>query len=201
MKTVDGAGQVLIATGNKLGDRSGTLRFFDFENGSWVCTLTVSARFGKHGLKDGMKRHSGDLTTPTGIWKMPGFVFGTHAKPPAGTKERYRRIDRRSWWSGRHDRTYNTWVEAKSWPGEHLWGVTPYEYAVSTGYNALPNRSVYGRGSAIFLHLNHNGFTAGCVSIPRADMIRVVTLLDPAKSPAFAVGTLRHGTPTSIWSY
>ena len=202
MKTVGDAQQVLIATGNKIGATSGTLQFFDYENGSWVCTLSVPARFGKRGLMDGARRWAGNKTTPTGLWKMPGFVFGNHAHAPRGTKEGYRHITKRSWWSSKRGRTYNKWVEAKRWPGEHLYGVSPqYEYAISIGYNALPNRRVYGRGSGIFLHINGKGLTAGCVSISRANMLRVVALLDPAKRPAFAVGTLKAGTATSIWAY
>ena len=38
--------------------------------------------------------------------------------------------------------------------GEHLINYTrTYEYALSTGYNAKPNTSVYGRGTGIFLHV------------------------------------------------
>jgi len=202
MKTVGDARQVLIATGNKLGATSGTLKFFDYENGSWVCTLSVPARFGKRGLMDGTHRWAGNKATPTGLWKMPSLVFGNHAHAPKGTKESYRHITKKSWWSSKRDKTYNKWVEAKRWPGEYLYGVSPqYEYAISTGYNALPNRRVFGRGSGIFLHVNGKGLTAGCVSITRANMLRVVALLDPAKRPAFAVGTLKAGTATSIWAY
>ena len=202
MKHVGNAKQLLIATGRRIGDTTGTLQFFDYENGSWVCTLSVPARFGKHGLMDGAHRWAGNKTTPTGLWKMPSFVFGNHAHAPKGTKEGYRHIDKKSWWSSQHDKTYNTWVEARHWPGEHLYYVSPqYEYAISIGYNALPNHQVYGRGSGIFLHINGKGFTAGCVSISRANMLRVVSLLDPKKHPAFAVGTLATGTPTSIWAY
>jgi hypothetical protein len=32
-------------------------------------------------------------------------------------------------------------------------------------------------------------------------MIRIATLLDPAKQPTFAVGTLATGTPTAITAY
>ena len=202
MKAVGDAQQLLIATGNKLGDTTGTLQFFDYENGSWVCTMSVPARFGKHGLMDGAHRWAGNKTTPTGLWKMPDFVFGNHTRAPKGTKEGYRHITKKSWWSSKHDKTYNKWVEAKRWPGEYLYGVAPqYEYAISMGYNALPNRQVFGRGSGIFLHVNGKGLTAGCVSISRANMLRVVALLDPAKRPAFAVGTRKANTATAIWAY
>ena len=202
MARVGSAEQLIVATGAKLGDTAGTLQFFDYQNGEWVCTMTVSARFGKHGLTDGAHRQAGNKTTPTGLWSMPNFVFGYRAHSLAGTRMKYRRITKKSWWSSKRGTTYNTWVEAKRWPGEHLYNVAPqYELAVSTGYNAKPNTSVYGRGSGIFLHVKGKGLTAGCVAISRADMIRVCGLLDPAKHPAFAIGTLRRDSKTSIWAY
>jgi L,D-peptidoglycan transpeptidase YkuD (ErfK/YbiS/YcfS/YnhG family) len=86
--------------------------------------------------------------------------------------------------------------------GEHL-ADSPrsYEFAVSSGYNALPNRRVFGRGTAIFLHINHRGLTAGCVSVSRRAMIRLCRLLDPARRPACAIGTTRGGTAISIYAY
>jgi L,D-peptidoglycan transpeptidase YkuD (ErfK/YbiS/YcfS/YnhG family) len=202
MKRTGNAKQLIVVTGKKLGAKNGTLQFFDYENGAWVCTLTATARFGKRGLMDGKRRRAGNKTTPTGLWKMPGFVFGTHTRAPAHTKMAYRRITKKSWWSGKWDKTYNQWVEAKTWPGEHLYNILPqYEYAVSVGYNARPNTQVFGRGSGIFLHVNGHGNTSGCVAISRAKMVRVVGLLDPAKHPAFAVGTLVPGSKTSILAY
>jgi L,D-peptidoglycan transpeptidase YkuD (ErfK/YbiS/YcfS/YnhG family) len=202
MRYVGGARQLVVATGRKLGDKTGTLQFFDYVDGAWECTMSVPCRFGKRGLMDGAHRWAGNKTTPTGYWAMPAYVFGTHVKPLAGTKMGYRRITWKSWWSSRKGRTYNQWVEARRWPGERLANApVQYEYAVSIGYNAKPNRVIYGRGSGIFLHIFGKGLTAGCVSIARPDMVRVCRLLDPAKHPAFAVGTLTTGTPTAIFAY
>ena len=164
--------------------------------------MSVPCRLGKRGLMNGTKRKAGNKTTPTGIWAMQGFVFGTHVRAPSGTKMSYRRITWKSWWSSKKGRTYNRWVEARRWRGERLANAPKaYEYAVATGFNQRPNRCVYGRGSGIFLHINGRGLTSGCVSISRSDMIRVCTLLDPAKHPSFAIGTLATGTPTSILAY
>jgi len=197
-----GAQQMVIATGSRLGSTTGTLRVFNLVDGSWVETLSVPARFGKKGLIDGARRKEGSKTTPTGIWRMPNWVFGTGSSAPIGTAMGYRRITSRSWWSRKPGRTYNTWVEARSWPGERLATArSAYEFAVSTGYNQRPNRCVYGRGTAIFLHVRGSGLTAGCIAISRADMIRVCRLLDPASRPVFAVGTLQRGRSTSIWAY
>jgi L,D-peptidoglycan transpeptidase YkuD (ErfK/YbiS/YcfS/YnhG family) len=197
-----GARQLVIARGRKIGSTTGTLQFFDYVDGAWVCTMSVPCRFGKRGLMDGAHRWAGNKTTPTGIWKMPNYIFGTHRRATPGTKMRYRKITWKSWWSSKRGWSYNNWIEARRWPGERLANApVQYEYAVSVGYNAKPNRVVYGRGSGIFLHIYGKALTAGCVSISRGNMIRVTKLLDPAKHPAFAVGTLATGTPTSILAY
>jgi L,D-peptidoglycan transpeptidase YkuD (ErfK/YbiS/YcfS/YnhG family) len=202
MADVADAQQLLVATAPHLGDTTGTLQVFDLVDGVWVTKLTVSARFGTHGLMDGTLRVAGNRTTPTGIWRMPAFVFGTHARAPKGTLMHYRRLTRNTWWSSRRGATYNTWVKARRWTGEHI-GTSPtaYEFAISVGYNALPNTSVYGRGTGIFLHVRGRGLTAGCVAVSRSNMIRICRLLDRSKHPHFAVGTLDAGTPTSIWAY
>ena len=198
-----GSRQLVIASGAGLGARYGTLRVFDYRAGDWIRVLSTPAKFGSNGLTDGRTRHEGSRTTPTGIWRMPHYVFGTHRGPPSGTAMAYRRITPRSWWSAERDSTYNTWVEtARRIDGEHL-ADSPhsYEFAVSSGYNALPNQRVYGRGTAIFLHINHRGLTAGCVSVSRRAMIRLCRLLDPARRPVCAIGTARRATTTSIYGF
>ena len=198
-----GSRQLVIATGAGLGARYGNLRVFDYRAGDWVRVLSTPAKFGSNGLTDGRTRHAGTRTTPTGVWRMPHYIFGTHRGPPSGATMAYRRITADSWWSAERDSTYNAWVEtALRIDGEHL-ADSPhaYEFAVSSGYNALPNQRVYGRGTAIFLHVNHRGLTAGCVSVSRRAMIRLCRLLEPARSPVCAVGTTRRGTATSIVAY
>lgn len=207
-RTLPGSTQLLIATGARLGSNTGTLEIYNLDAGHWAKVLSTRANFGKTGLTDGATRVSGHLNTPTGIWFIGGFVFGQHVSPPPGTRMPYRHITQNSWWSD-ENATYNTWVESKSHvSGEHLADSTvQYEYAFDTGYNAPPNQRVIGRGSAIFLHIfeppgNALGqFTHGCVAISRADMLRVLRLVDPARRPGFAIGTQQAGTPTSIYSY
>jgi L,D-peptidoglycan transpeptidase YkuD (ErfK/YbiS/YcfS/YnhG family) len=202
MADTSGARQLLVATARTLHETTGTLQVFVLVDGVWVERLAVPARFGMRGLMDGTRRTAGNKTTPTGIWAMPDFMFGTNHRAPLGSRMKFRQLTWRSWWSSRRGTTYNRWVTAAHWTGEHIGGSTKaYEFAVSTGYNAAPNISVYGRGTGIFLHVWGSATTAGCVSISRANMIRVCRILDRSKSPHFAIGTLEAGTPTSIWAY
>ncbi len=207
-RTLWGSTQMVVAVGDQVGSTHGTLYVFNKTGGRWVAVLTAPCRFGTYGLHDGLARTEGSRQTPTGIWEMGSFLFGQHESPPAGTKMPYRHIDENTYWSSERDATYNTWVESSSHvSGEHLIGVQQqYEYALSTGYNAPPNTTVQGRGTAIFLHIfdppdYNNGLSAGCVAVSRDDIIRVFQTLDPARRPSFAIGTLQAGTPTSIWAY
>jgi L,D-peptidoglycan transpeptidase YkuD (ErfK/YbiS/YcfS/YnhG family) len=195
--------QLIVVTAPRLGSRDGLLYLFDYRDGDWVQALKVTARLGRRGLFDGLLRHAGSLTTPTGIWRLPGFVFGTHRRPPSGVRMAYRHITRRSWWSSERNATYNTWVETGQYVyGEHLADYpVQYEFAVSSGYNARPNSRISGRGAGIFVHVFGRRYTAGCVSVARGDMIRLLRWLDPAARPACAVGTLRADTRTSILAY
>jgi L,D-peptidoglycan transpeptidase YkuD (ErfK/YbiS/YcfS/YnhG family) len=201
--------QIIVITGAKIGSNSGTLAVYDYGSAGWTQVMSTHANFGKAGLVDGVTRKQGHLQTPTGIWSIGGFLFGQNSKPPSGTKMVYRKIDSNSWWSARNDSTYNTWVESsKAISGERLAdSKVQYQYAFNSGYNASPNQCVYGRGTAIFIHCfeppkNALGkYTHGCVAIDKKQMAKLFTILDPARNPSCAIGTLKRGTSTSIWAY
>lgn len=208
VRLLPGSRQLLAITGGKLGSNTGTLRIFNEEDGEWVEVLSAPSRFGTNGLTDGETRHSGTRTTPTGLWWIGPFVFGHAANPPQGTLMPYRQTTANSYWSWQKDSTYNTWVESpKKFGGEHLATISPqYEFAFNTGYNALPNERVIGRGTAIFLHVfdppsYNNGFSAGCVAVSRADMIRVFQIVDPKRNPSLVIGTEQDGTKTCVRAY
>jgi L,D-peptidoglycan transpeptidase YkuD (ErfK/YbiS/YcfS/YnhG family) len=205
--TLPGSTQMIVATGAKVGSTTGTLRIFNLRSGKWVQVFSAPCRFGTNGLIDGTQRTEGSRTTPTGIWQAGEFVWGWHATPPPGTTMPYRQTTQNIWWSDEPGSTYNTWVDSSQHiSGEHLVDVKiQYEYAYSTGYNSPPNEVVQGRGTAIFLHVfdpptYHNGLSAGCVAVSRANMVKVFRVLEPQRHPSFAVGTEAPG-PTAIVGY
>jgi len=208
-RLLPGSRQLIVITGTRIGSRSGMLAVYNESDGHWVKLLSAPANFGAKGLVDGATRSSGHLQTPTGIWTIGRFLFGQHARPPAGTMMPYRHILRDSWWSEEHNATYNTWVSSMSAvSGEHLAdAVVQYEYAFNSGYNSPPNQRVIGRGTAIFIHCaeppgNSLGkYTHGCIAVDRSVMKRLFTVLDPGRDPSCAIGTLEEGSPTSIWAY
>jgi len=207
-RMLPGSRQLIAITGKRIGSRSGRLRVYNLTSGHWTRVMDVPAAFGARGLVDGLKRKSGRLQTPTGIWRIGSFVFGRHRTPPRGTRMPYRRIRQDSWWSDEPG-TYNTWVTSRTpIDGEHLADAkVQYEYAFDSGYNAPPNEVVIGRGTAIFIHCSEppgnslGKYTHGCVAVDRTAMRRLFRILTPARRPSCAVGTLQEGSSTSIWAY
>ena len=59
-----------------------------------------------------------------------------------------------------------------------------YDYAAVIAYNTA---RVAGRGSAIFLHIGTGRATAGCVSLPRARLIKILRWLRPGADPQIAI--------------
>ena len=208
-RLLPGSRQVIVITGQQIGSRSGKLKVYDNNDGRWVEVMSVPANFGANGLVNGASRTAGHVQTPTGIWRIGGFLFGQHSIPPAGTTMPYRRIGQDSWWSCEANSTYNTWVTSQSTvSGEHLADdPVQYEYAFNTGFNSLPNQRVIGRGTAIFIHCSEppgnslGKYTHGCVAIDPSAMRRLFVTLDPARNPTCAIGTLQKGSATSIWAY
>ena len=45
-----------------------------------------------------------------------------------------------------------------------------------------------GAGSAFFLHVTDGEPTAGCVAIPQADLVSIMTWLTPAAHPRILIG-------------
>jgi L,D-peptidoglycan transpeptidase YkuD (ErfK/YbiS/YcfS/YnhG family) len=98
---------------------------------------------------------------------------------------------------------YNRWVEplpsdCRSSQSEHLISyTTQYVYGLVIGFNY--DRPVRGRGAGIFLHVNGQGATAGCVSVPEDAMQQILRWADPDRKPHMAIGTA-DGT-TAITRY
>ncbi|MFF8512460.1 L,D-transpeptidase family protein [Streptomyces sp. NPDC015492] len=202
MADTGGGSQLITAEAAGTGSTTGTLTWWDRRGGRWVKAGSAPARFGAKGLVEGARRRQGTNTTPTGLYRLP-YAFGIEAAPP-GTSYRYARVTPRSWWCQDGDsRAYNRWVEGlprdcRAAEAEHL--VTyrrPYAHALVVGFNY--DRPVRGRGAGIFLHVDGQGATAGCVSVPAEAMRAVLAWADPSRRPHIAVGT--RGGPTAITRY
>lgn len=182
-------------------------------NGSWVVRMRTAGRVGYNGLSamgPGIRRQN-DGTTPTGLYRI-GYGFGPVANP--GTSMWWRRFDRNDYWpyDSRDPKTYNvfqtqrpatSWWRARSPYSEHLWDFrSQYTYAFVINFNlpkAKPLQRADGqwvtaspantaRGGGIFLHVNGDGATAGCVSVPKAQMLWLARWFHPEYQPTIAIG-------------
>ncbi|ULO10430.1 L,D-transpeptidase family protein [Paenibacillus sp. 19GGS1-52] len=138
------------------------------------------------------KTKEGDGRTPSGVFPL-GQAFGTAVKPQ-GLRLPYIRTTKTDYWVD--DRTsvqYNQWVSYSGNPDQR-WDsyerlLQPlYKYAIVLRYNDNP--IVPGKGSAIFLHVWRaaNKPTAGCIAMSESNLLKLMKLLDPASSPAIAIG-------------
>jgi L,D-peptidoglycan transpeptidase YkuD (ErfK/YbiS/YcfS/YnhG family) len=170
-----------------------TLRTWRRSHGCWVeVGGPYPARVGRSGMRK--NRREGDGTTPIGTFRIGSVMYGNEANP--GVKFRYLRLRCGDWWNeDPSSATYNTLrrlrcgaeppfrvVSGGMWQDR-----TAYPYLAVVEFNMHP--VVPGRGSGIFLHAQTGRPTNGCISLRRADLIRVLRWLRPGAEPRIAIGT------------
>ncbi|MFC4785393.1 L,D-transpeptidase family protein [Nocardioides sp. MAHUQ-72] len=168
------------------------------KGGDWVQRLRArDGRIGYGGLVVADRRRQGTGTTPLGTFRLP-WVFGTHRRQDSWDLD-YRRIRRGDYWvQDNASRYYNRYRNRSQ--GGFRWRLpasdensserlrdypVQYEWSIVTSFNA---RQVRHRGAGIFLHVNGDGATAGCVSAPRPFIRALVRRLDPDRNPVVAIG-------------
>ncbi|MFR0352269.1 L,D-transpeptidase family protein [Streptomyces sediminimaris] len=161
----------------------------------WKAQFSTSAgRVGSRGVTDGATRRQGTYTTPTGTYTITEG-FGNEA---SGTAMPYHRVTDDDWWVEDPESTYYNSMhgeqgadfpltESGDRGSEHLVNYpTQYAKALVVNFNRWP--ATPGRGAGIFLHVNGSGATAGCVSVPRATMDRIMGWITPSAHPRIAIG-------------
>ncbi len=165
----------------------------------WQAKLvTTRGRIGYGGLVRAERRQQGSGTTPLGTYALP-FSFGT-GDARATWDLPYRRFDGDDYWvQDNASRFYNRFRDRDQ--GGFRWWLgsgdddgserladfrKQYRMAIVTGFNY--EEQVRRRGAGIFLHVNGGGPTAGCVSVPKRIMKRLMRALDPGSDPVIAIG-------------
>ncbi len=176
--------------------------------GEWTRVVApIQARVGWNGVRREANRQQNTGTTPAGTFALPrGFGLAK----PSGVDLPYRLVDQNDYWpyDPTDPKTYNVLqphrVKHAKWRtdwAERLASYrAQYRYAVVLDYN-LPSTITWrngqriardtadtSAGGGIFLHVNGSGATAGCISIPRDQMRRVLKWLDPSLDPVIVVG-------------
>jgi L,D-peptidoglycan transpeptidase YkuD (ErfK/YbiS/YcfS/YnhG family) len=145
-----------------------------------------TARVGYNGIAAPGKKREGDGRTPAGSFGL-SFFFGV--RPDDGFHFPFRHAYRYDFWDDDPGSSrYNEWIDARKHnPGlrpEPMHQVPAYDYAAVITYNA---RRVPGLGSAIFVHVGTGTATAGCVSLPRSELVRVLRWLRPRDHPRIRI--------------
>ena len=175
--------QVIIVHAAGYSGTHAALETFSKVDGVWRQQFpAMAARIGRDGFSDNHTEGAG--TTPTGVYAFSDTMYGIDPNP--GVRYAYHRISIDDWWNENPDSPdYNTFQHTPVSPGgssEALWTETvAYRHFAVVRYN-IPVTG-HARGSGIFVHVGTGRATAGCVSLPRSDLLRVLTWLDPAKSP------------------
>jgi L,D-peptidoglycan transpeptidase YkuD (ErfK/YbiS/YcfS/YnhG family) len=188
------ATQVITVVAASTSSTTATLQAWERSGTSWTPHgAPIAAHVGSAGLSD--HTSEGLSKTPIGSFTLTQ-AFGALANP--GTGLPYHKTTAADWWISQYGGTYasiyNTLQTCSGScpftqgdPNEHLMYETPYyNYAVVIDYNTSP--VVQGAGSAFFLHVTDGKPTAGCVSIPQANLVSIMQWLNPAAQPRILIG-------------
>jgi L,D-peptidoglycan transpeptidase YkuD (ErfK/YbiS/YcfS/YnhG family) len=181
------SGQLITVTAPTLRSQSATLEFFVRRGGCFrLAGGPYPALVGLNGVS--AHHHEGDDTTPEGLFGFQSTMYGVSPNP--GVAYAYHRLVCGDWWDEQSSSAlYNHFVHVPCGTkpnfgggSEALWQTVPsYDYFAVIAYNRHP--IVPGKGSAIFLHVSTGQPTAGCVSLPVADLLRVLRALRPNMNP------------------
>ncbi len=178
--------QALVA---EPGTRTPEARASLWENGAggwvrtWACLEAIAGRTGF--AAPGTKRE-GDGLSPSGIFGI-SLAFGY--APTSETALPYRCCTATDLWiDDPESPDYNRWVTAPH-PARSAERMRRedalYEFGLVLDYNRGP--VVAGAGSAIFVHVRdeRGAGTAGCLALPRREMIALLRVLQPGAVAVF----------------
>lgn len=173
------ANKVVFVDGDKGADASVTTCEKDGDDYKEV--ESYDGHVGSKGIADAGAKKEGDSKTPSGTYGLPSG-FGMEDKPSGWSNGEYTKVGKGDIWVDDSDSDlYNTYVdgktaEAEGIKGESLEQTPAYNHAMVIDYNAEQKKDA---GSAIFLHVNTgSGTTAGCVSVPEADLLDIIEWSD-----------------------
>lgn len=189
--------QLVTVTAASYGSTYATFSAYRRSAGHWLRVFGPwSARIGRNGFAPPGRKREGDGRTPSGTFRF-GFFFGVQPNP--GVRFRYRQSRPYDFWDDDPaSPLYNTWVDQRlANPGSNPepMDVSGYDYGAVIGYNTTRTP---GLGSGIFLHVNIGIATAGCVTLPRWALLRVLRWLDPARSPRIRMGVEPGDHPAPV---
>ncbi|GKU31633.1 SH3 domain-containing protein [Clostridium folliculivorans] len=176
--------QVILVTTSGMSSSYANIKFYQKNGEDWNLKTETNGRVGTSGLAYISNRMQSTNKTPAGVLGILS-AFGISDNP--GTKYSYAKVTDDMYWDlNSGSSTYNRLIHNN--PGgdfEHLASYpTQYKYALVTDYNV---NQTANKGGAIFVHINGSGGTAGCVSMPEAQMRELITWVDPGQNPKILI--------------
>nr|BFD91846.1 hypothetical protein KitaXyl93_32060 [Kitasatospora sp. Xyl93] len=169
--------QVVVASGqDKNTDKNSVTLWTRTPEGRWLAGETWQGHNGKNGWTT--DHNEGDLRSPIGVFELTD-AGGRKADP--GSRLPY-------------DKDPSFVVSGTGFFGDQLAG--SFDYVVAINYNRVAGNSPLDprrpmgakKGGGIWLHVDHDGPTHGCVSIPEDKMAQLIRTLDPAAHPVIVMG-------------
>jgi L,D-peptidoglycan transpeptidase YkuD (ErfK/YbiS/YcfS/YnhG family) len=179
-------GQLITVTAS-YGSTYATLTAYDLNGSGWALKFGPwTARVGYNGIAAPGTKREGDGKTPSGTYAF-GFFFGV--LPDPGVSFPYRNVYSYDYWDDDpQSPLYNEWVDTRTQNAgrnpEPMDNVPAYNYGAVIAYNTARTP---GLGSAIFLHVDTGGSTAGCVSLPQSELVTILTWLNSADDPVIQI--------------
>ncbi|MGQ0686927.1 L,D-transpeptidase family protein [Bradyrhizobium sp.] len=142
--------------------------------------LTLPVALGRGGIK--ANKREGDGGTPRGVFRPKRLWWRAdrHVRPTTFLAVRAIRAED-AWCEDPASRHYNRAIRlARGEAGDRLRREDHlYDFIVEIDHNFSPR--IAGRGSAVFLHLARVNFspTAGCISMTRSAMLRLLRRMGP----------------------
>ncbi|MER7761805.1 hypothetical protein [Streptomyces sp. NPDC097619] len=175
--------QVVLVTGEAADSSYAKVTLYTREPGSpdWDAGDSWHARNGAKGWSE--DRSYGGLQSPVGVFSLTD-AGGLLPEPP-GTRLPYDHQD--AFVAGGRG------VEGESLEGS-------FDYVIAIDYNRVAGTSPLdptkpegeAKGGNIWLHVDHDGPSQGCVGLPAAGMMKLLETLDPAQHPVVVMGPKGH---------
>ncbi|MFD7920735.1 L,D-transpeptidase family protein [Streptomyces sp. NPDC059740] len=175
--------QVLVVTGDGVNSTTSTVVLYSRAKGSsrWQAGTAWPAHNAAHGWTT--DHHYGDLRSPEGVFTLTDA--GGKLAAPAGTKLPY-------------DRNDAFVAHGHGVEGEPLGDA--FNYVIAINYNRVAGSSPLdprrpqgaAKGGGVWLHVDHNGPTQGCVSLKKPAMRELLRTLDPRLHPVVVMRPRGH---------
>jgi L,D-peptidoglycan transpeptidase YkuD (ErfK/YbiS/YcfS/YnhG family) len=171
-----GARQAVVVTGRGRDSSTSTVVLYERTTTGWQAGESWPAHNALKGWTD--HHRAGDLRSPIGVYTLTDA--GGLLRDP-GTRLPY-------------DRGTGFTATGTGFEGEPLAG--SFDYVIAINYNRKPGTSPLdwtrplgtSRGGGIWLHVDHDGPTHGCVSIAEHHMKELLLALDPDRHPVVVMG-------------